>query len=102
MDINGRLKDENGTEVKEDVVPDSNYRYPGNNTTPLKVEKSDIEKQIEIEKKKREESDKKIKDLEEAQKKTQTSIKKTINKANNQEKAFASGPLPASSLVQWF
>ncbi len=102
MDMNGRLKDENGTEVKEEVVPDSNYRYPGNNTTPVKVEKSDIEKQIEIEKKKREESDKKIKDLEEAQKKTQTSIKKTINKANNQEKAFASGPLPASSLVQWF
>lgn len=102
MDINGNLKDENGTQAREVFTPDDNYRYPGNNTTPEKEQKSDIEKQIEIEKKKREESDKKIKDLEEAQKKSQTKIKKTINKSQNEEKAFASGPIPASSLIQWF
>lgn len=102
MDINGRLKDENGTEVKDAVVPDSNYRYPGNNTTPSNTPENDIQKRIDIEKRKKEESEKIIRDLEEAKKKSQTSIKKTIKKVNTEEKAFASGPLPASSLVQWF
>ncbi|OSZ81333.1 hypothetical protein CAP36_08890 [Chitinophagaceae bacterium IBVUCB2] len=102
MDINGRLKDENGTEVKDAVVPDSNYRYPGNNTAPSNNPENDIQKRIDIEKRKKEESEKIIRDLEEAKKKSQTSIKKTIKKVNTEEKAFASGPLPASSLVQWF
>lgn len=103
MDINGRLKDENGVEAKEEtVVPDSNYRYPGNNTTPEKNRDEEIQKRIDIEKRKKEESDKIIKDLEEAKRKSQTTTKTTIKKTADEEKAFASGPMPASSLVQWF
>ena len=57
MGINGKLKTETG-EVLENK-PDNEYRYPGTDNK----DKNDIQKQIEEEERKKEESDRKIKEL---------------------------------------
>lgn len=100
MGINGTLKDEQGEDaVKE---PDNNYRYENNDSDNKDSRQDDIQRRIEIEKQKKEESERIIKDLEERKKKSQTRIVKKIRIDRNEEKAFVVGPTPASSLIQWF
>ncbi len=88
MGIDGELRDPNGANVT--TQPDSNYRYDNNDS--INLEKS-------IEKKKQE-----LKELEE--KKNTKAAKPTVLKKKsdniNDNGAFAGGPSPVSSLVQWF
>ena len=102
MGIDGELKDPNGTTVT--TQPGNDYRYPATDSAA----KSDIQKQIEEEKRKQEErnkeSERKIKELQDKQ--TTTPAKPTVlnKKVNNktEDGAFAGGPSPVSSLVEWF
>ena len=102
MGADGQLKDEKGTVVNTQPNPD--YRYPVTDSAA----KNDIQQQIEEEKRKIEErnkeSERKIKELQDKQKPGGT--KPTVHIRNrdniNENGAFAGGPSPVSSLVQWF
>lgn len=88
MEINGELKDENGTPVT--TQPGKDYRYENNDS--LNLEKS-------IEKKKQE-----LKDLEEKKKTIpakSTGFKKKENSKGN-DNAVAVGPSPVAALTEWF
>jgi|CXWL01.1.fsa_nt_gi phage shock protein PspC (stress-responsive transcriptional regulator) len=88
MGINGELINPNGTTIT--TQPNSDYRYDNNDS--INLEKS-------IEKKKQE-----LKELEE--KKNKKVVKPTVLKKRTNSKkedgAFAGGPSPVSSLVEWF
>ncbi|MEO7983887.1 MAG: hypothetical protein ABI688_07385, partial [Bacteroidota bacterium] len=107
MGANGQLKDEKGVTVTNtsNTNPENGeYRYPATDS----VEKTDIQKQIEDEKRKQDErnkeSERKIKELQDKQKSTGTKPTVLKTKGNNKttDEAFAGGPSPVSSLVQWF
>jgi phage shock protein PspC (stress-responsive transcriptional regulator) len=102
MGADGQLKDPTGAAM---ITPRNNdYRYQDTDSEGIRNQQKDIQKRIEIEKQKKEESDRIIKDLEEKQKKVQSRPtgfnKKRINK--KEERGVATGPSPVSSLTEWF
>ena len=102
MGINGELKSPEDATVT--TQPTNDYRYP----TTDSAAKSDIQKQIEEEKRKQDErnkeSERKIKELQEKQK--TSSIKPALLKLKQgnikKYNAVATSPSPASSVVEWF
>ncbi len=98
MGTDGLLKDMNGTIPTQ---PDNGYRYPATDST----NKSDLQKEIEEEKRKQDErnkeSERKIKELQDKQKTTGTKPS-AFKKNKSAEGAVAGGPSPVSSLVEWF
>ena len=93
MGINGELINPNGkTETTE---PDNNYRFEKEDSLP----KDDVQKENEQLRKQNEEKDRKIKELEKNQ---QKSTSRSKQKAKINDNAFAIGPSPMSSLVEWF
>ncbi|MEO6610849.1 MAG: PspC domain-containing protein [Chitinophagaceae bacterium] len=101
MGADGELKDPGGAAVTTN--PDNNYRYPATDSAVKSGEQNDIQQQIEEEKRKKEESDRKIKELEDKQKAAGTKPTTFKRKTTlNKEDAFAGGPSPVPSLVQWF
>lgn len=95
MGINGKLKTETG-EVLENK-PDNEYRYPGTDNK----DKNNIQKQIEEEERKKEESDRKIKELKN-EIKPETIVPVENKEERIADRDIAGGPSPVSSLVQWF
>jgi len=98
MGADGQLKDAGGNTVV--TQPSNQYRYQNTDSAV----KSELQKQIEEEKLKKEESDRKIKELEEKQKASQpksTTFKKRID-TNDGNNAYAGDLSPVSSLVQLF
>lgn len=93
MGINGELINPNGkTETTE---PDNNYRFEKEDSLP----KDDVQKENEQLRKQNEEKDRRIKELEKNQQKSTGGSKQ---KAKINDNAFAIGPSPMSSLVEWF
>ncbi len=105
MDVDGKLKDPGGNSVIQPVNND--YRY---NETDSAAQASELQQQLEAEKrrqeqikKEEEDSKRRQKELEDKLKATKTKpvgFKKIITKDN--ETTFAGGPSPVSSLVEWF
>lgn len=106
MGADGILKDENGNSV---ITPANNdYRYNGGNKTVS--DSADIQRQIEEEKRRNdqirkdgEESQRRLKELEEKAKNTNpkpTTYKKAAPQRSDE--TFAGGPSPVTSLVEWF
>ena len=108
MGIDGELKAPDGATINNGSKND--YRYNTIDTPATTTPQKDAQKQIDDEKQKvnqrnkdNEESQRKIKELEEKKKATPAkpvSLKKIINK--NRDNTFAGGPSPVSSLVEWF
>jgi len=101
MGADGNLKDPGGVAVKTRM--DNDYRYPVTDSSVKDNQQNDIQKQIDEEKRKKEESDMKIKELEDKQKAAgskPTVISKTVKE--NEDEVFAGGPSPVSSLIQYF
>jgi len=96
MGINGKLKTEAGEVIES--KPDNEYRYP---VTDSVDKKNNIQKQIEEEERKKEESDRKIKELKK-EIKPETIVPSENIDIKNVEGAIAGGLSPVSSLVQWF
>ena len=96
MGINGKLKTEAGEVIES--KPDNEYRYP---VTDSVDKKNNIQKQIEEEERKKEESDRKIKELKKEIKPEAIVPSENID-IKNIEGAIAGGLSPVSSLVQWF
>ena len=101
MGIDGELKDPKGTPVTSQ--PNNDYRYSPDSAAK-NTRQTDIQKQIEEEKRKKEESDRKIKELEEKKKATESrpATFKKKESLKDEGETFAGGPSPVSSLVQWF
>ncbi|MBC7875087.1 MAG: PspC domain-containing protein [Ferruginibacter sp.] len=102
MGADGQLKDPTGAAK---ITPRNNdYRYQDTDSEGIRNQQNDIQQRIEIEKQKKEESDRIIKDLEEKQKKVQTKTTGfNSNKINKkEERGVATGPSPVSSLTEWF
>lgn len=88
--------------------PDDTYRYepgipnppavPGNSSE----NPSDIQKQLDEEKRKKEESDRKIKELEEKMKTSKPGVQLKDAGKNKTGGAFAMGPSPVNPVAQWF
>ncbi len=108
MGIDGELKDSNGNSISTN--PNNDYRYENRDTNIKNNNDADVQKQIEAENqrqqqidKEKEESQKRLKELKEKQKNAQP--KSTViksNKSKTNEGAYAGGPSPVSSLVEWF
>ena len=96
MGINGKLKTETGEVIES--KPDNEYRYP---VTDSVDKKNNIQKLIEEEERKKEESDRKIKELKKEIKPEAIVPSENID-IKNVEGAIAGGLSPVSSLVQWF
>ena len=96
MGINGKLKTEAGEVIES--KPDNEYRYP---VTDSVDKKNNIQKLIEEEERKKEESDRKIKELKK-EIKPETIVPSENIDIKNVEGAIAGGLSPVSSLVQWF
>ena len=96
MGINGKLQTEAGEVIES--KPDNEYRYP---VTDSVDKKNNIQKLIEEEERKKEESDRKIKELKKEIKPEAIVPSENID-IKNVEGAIAGGLSPVSSLVQWF
>ena len=96
MGINGKLQTEAGEVIES--KPDNEYRYP---VTDSVEKKNNIQKLIEEEERKKEESDRKIKELKKEIKPEAIVPSENID-IKNVEGAIAGGLSPVSSLVQWF
>ncbi len=94
MDADGSLKDMNGKKVN-----DVNYRYDSKTSDSLQ-----LEEQLKEEKRLREESDKRIKDLEEKQKQNKpvTHKMETMDDETEGTVTGTSSPSPVLSLLNWF
>ncbi len=93
MGINGKLKTETGEVIES--KPDNEYRYP---VTDSVDKKNNIQKLIEEEERKKEESDRKIKELKKEIKPEAIVPSENID-IKNVEGAIAGGLSPVSSLV---
>jgi hypothetical protein len=104
MGIDGRLKDERGDEVEVINNSGNDYRYNQSDSEIKRSEQDAIQKRIEIEKQKKEESERIIKDLEEKQKAEQkkTTVFKKESNGSKEESSFVSGPSPVSAMAEWF
>ncbi len=82
--------------------PDNDYRYQQPDTTLPAPDPAGIQKLLEEEKRKKEESDRKIKELEDQIKTSKPGA--ILNKAKKGKPggAFAMGPSPVNSVAQWF
>ena len=82
--------------------PDNDYRYlPGDTTAPAQ-DPAGIQKLLDEEKRKKEESDRKIRELEDKIKTSKPGVMlKKVKKAKS-DRAFAMGPSPVNSVAQWF
>lgn len=100
MDIDGELKDSTG--AKATSPSDNDYRYPGADSTVNNNNTDDIQKQIDAEKRKKEESERKIKELEDRKKTPAPNTGINPPAGSNTEKNFAIGPSPVSAVSQWF
>ncbi len=82
----------------------NDYRYDdGRKDTSVKtVSPADIQRQIDEEKRKKEESERKIKDLEQKQKAKDSKVVVFKTKSHSEEGSFVSGPSPVSSMAEWF
>ncbi len=109
MGADGELTDGNGKKTQQPVK--EGYRYKENdtpapnNSRDVEIQKQIDEEKIRLEKIKREneESQQKIKDLEEKKKTSQqgqTNIHKSVGK--NNDSSFALGPSGVSSIAVWF
>lgn len=110
MGIDGELKRPDGTSVsKYNTIttttvtnPDGDYRYEQNDSIRKVKQDEEIQRQLNEEKRKREESDKRIKEIEE---KLKTSTNKpTVYKleVTEEQEALVGQPTPGFSLVEWF
>jgi len=98
MGIDGELNAPDGTTI----APQHNdYRYQPADSAP-KNNTGDIQKQLEEEKRKKEESDRKIKELEDKLKTSKPGALKKTGFKKKTEVSFAMGPSPVSSVAQWF
>lgn len=94
MGIDGNLKDDTGHTIGNDDY----YRYNGEATDSL-----DIKQQLEEEKRKREESDKRIKDLEKKQRETPPPSPAKISESmDDKDDYWTAGSSPVFSLVKTF
>lgn len=100
MGINGSLKADDDLSVR--TAPGTEYRYPGGARDSQLENDEQIQQRIDIERKKKEESDRIIRELEEARRKKQTTVLKSVRGAKNIEKAIVREPSPASMILQWF
>lgn len=99
MGVDGELKTADGTST---TVSGDGYRYPATDTVK-KAPVDDIQKQLDDAKRIKEESERKIKELEEKKKASQSKPTTFIKAGRNAEaNSFAGGPSPVSSLVEWF
>ncbi|HMU45069.1 MAG TPA: PspC domain-containing protein [Chitinophagaceae bacterium] len=100
MGADGKLTDPSGNKVNTES--NNNYRYPAtedNKTTP--GNNNDIQKQIDEEKRKQQEIEQKIKDLEKKKNQPQTEIDFKKNSRATDESVVL-GPSPVSAMTQWF
>lgn len=95
MQADGKLADVAGR-----YVDDDNYRYEQEEKVPDTL---DVKQQLEEEKRKREESDKRIKDLEKKQKEKQKPAARTAESMDDtEEDVTTASPSPVFSLVKSF
>ena len=98
MGIDGELKGPDGAVV----TPRGNdYRFQPADTAS-KNNTSDMQKLLEEEKRKKEESDRKIRELEEKIKTAKPGALKRAGVKKNIDVSYAMGPSPVSSVAQWF
>jgi phage shock protein PspC (stress-responsive transcriptional regulator) len=82
--------------------PDNDYRYLPADTTAPAQDPAGIQKLLDEEKRKKEESDRKIRELEDKIKASKPgAMLKKVKKARS-DGAFAMGPSPVNSVTQWF
>ncbi len=89
---------------KPAVKTDNGYRYDDGNkdTTAVKDNSGTLEKQLEEEKKRNEENEKRIRDLEEKIKNSKPGTNLPLKKKPEIKNSFAKGPSPVSSAAEWF
>jgi phage shock protein PspC (stress-responsive transcriptional regulator) len=96
MGIDGELKGPEGEKIVNETSNDYRYQQPDSGKNA-----DDIQKELDREKRKKEESDRKIKELEDKLKAPKTgAIKKAVRK--DPEGSFAMGPSGVSAVSQWF
>jgi phage shock protein PspC (stress-responsive transcriptional regulator) len=100
MSADGQLTDPLAPAGQAPSKNDSNnYRYEDHDS----IKEKNIQRQIDEEKRKREESDRKIRELEDQRSKPGgVSNLKEQKKLTRNSETFAIAPSPASSLIQWF
>jgi len=91
MDVDGTLKDPGGHATGE---PGTEYRYPGTGSG----KQDSLQRIIDEEKRKREESDRKIRELEKKQQDNRTGSSK---KHKEILRGVGFGPAPVAAMVQW-
>ncbi len=82
--------------------PDKNYRYQQADSTAPAADPTEIQKLLDEEKRKKEESDRKIRELEEKMKTSRPGALIRDMKKTRTNGAFAMGPSPVNSVAQWF
>ncbi|MBI3139938.1 MAG: PspC domain-containing protein [Sphingobacteriales bacterium] len=98
MGIDGKLKGDYVKEVRAERRYNNDYRYNAGDSVEQEELNNKIQQQLDEEKRKREESDRKIKELEEKQKAGKPVVQK-IKRAVDTEGAIVGIPSPVSSLV---
>ena len=99
MGIDGKLKDPSGRPVNNNEY----YRYDNkNNVAPVNNDTLNIRQQLEQEKKKRDESERKIKELEKKQKETKPSTRLDEKTGSKNAITFAKASIPVFSLSESF
>jgi hypothetical protein len=100
MGIDGELKDENGSAASTSV----DNRTDISDSIEKKIEKDLLQQQLEDAKREKEESDRKVKELEQKMKASKPTglNKKVIKIKEKSEASFAVSSSPVSALVEWF
>lgn len=91
-----------GPSGEKTVTPDEKYRYEPEAPVPPATPDKDLQKQLDEEKRRKEESDRKIKELEEKMKTSKPGALIRETKKGRSGGAFAMGPSPVNSVAQWF
>lgn len=102
MGAGGELEGPGGEKTVTRSSGDYRYDQPAADTTGHPDQNEQIKKQLEAERKKKEESDNKIKELEEKLKSGKPGAMRSNQAKPEDRYGYAAGPSPVSSMSEWF